>query len=72
MSLSGDLTAVVAAWRHPDDRITVKPWIFVPGEDLKARADRDGVPYEAWRDAGEIIVTPGPIIDPGAVETHLT
>ncbi|MDD9730447.1 terminase large subunit [Mameliella sp. AT18] len=72
MSLNGDLTAIVAAWRHEDDRITVKPWLYVPGEELKARADRDGVPYETWRDAGHIIATPGPIVDPGAIETQIT
>lgn len=71
LSISGDLSAVVAAWRHPDGRVTVKPAVFVPGEDLKARADRDGVPYEAWRDAGQITVTPGPIIDLGTVEDHV-
>ncbi|PZX46356.1 phage terminase, partial [Cereibacter changlensis] len=42
MALSGDLAAVVAAWKHPDGQITIKPTFFVPGDDLKARADRDG------------------------------
>ena len=68
MSLSGDLTAVVAAWRHDDGQITVRPWFFVPGDDLKARGDRDGVPYERWRDEKLITVIDGPIIDPQTVE----
>tara|TARA_R100000935_G_scaffold43359_1_gene65732 strand:- start:8292 stop:9908 length:1617 start_codon:yes stop_codon:yes gene_type:complete len=71
MSLSGDLTAVVAAWRHDDDQITVHPWLFVPGDDLKERSDRDGLPYEEWRDAGLIFVTPGPIIDAGLIEDQI-
>ncbi|THF93405.1 MAG: terminase large subunit, partial [Sulfitobacter sp. SK025] len=52
MSISGDLTAIVAAWRHDDDQISIHPWLFVPGDDLKGRADRDGLPYEQWRDEG--------------------
>lgn len=68
MSISGDLTAVVVAWRHDDGQITVKPWFFVPGDDLKERGDRDGVPYERWRDGGLITAVPGPIIAPAAVE----
>ena len=71
MSVNGDLTAVVAAWRHDDGRITVQPWFFVPGEDLKGRAERDGVPYEQWRDAGLINVIDGPVIEPTEVEAHI-
>ncbi len=71
MALSGDTAAVVAAWRHPDGQITVRPHFFVPGDDLKERSERDGVPYERWRDQGLVSTTPGPIIDPEAVEDHL-
>lgn len=71
MAKNGDTAAVVAAWLHDDGQITIKPWFFVPGEDLKERAERDGVPYERWRDEGLITATPGPIIDPDAVEDHL-
>lgn len=71
MALSGDTAAVVAAWRWPDGQITVKPWFFIPGDDLKARSDRDGVDYETWRDQGHVTATPGPIIDAEAVEDHL-
>ncbi|MFC5844419.1 terminase large subunit [Aminobacter ciceronei] len=71
MSVNGDLTAVVAAWRHDDGRITVQPWFFVPGDDLKGRAERDGVPYEQWRDDGLITVIDGPVIEPTEVEQHI-
>ncbi|RUY31701.1 terminase large subunit [Mesorhizobium sp. M7A.F.Ca.US.001.04.1.1] len=71
MSVNGDLTAVVAAWRNPDGTITVHPWFFVPGDDLKGRAERDGVPYEQWRDDGLITVIDGPVIEPEAVEAHI-
>lgn len=71
MSVNGDLTAVVAAWRRPDDTIAVHPWFFVPGDDLKGRAERDGVPYEQWRDDGLITVIDAPVIEPEAVEAHI-
>jgi len=71
MAINGDLSAIVAAWRHDDGRITIAPWFFVPGDDLMGRAQRDGVPYERWRDEGHVIVTEGPIIDPGTVEDHI-
>jgi phage terminase large subunit-like protein len=71
MSVNGDLTAVVAAWRRPDDTIAIHPWFFVPGDDLKGRAERDGVPYEQWRDDGLITVIDGPVIEPAEVESHI-
>lgn len=71
MSLSGDLTAVAVAFRHDDGQITLRSRVFVPGENLRAKGDRDGAPYERWRDDGLIEVCPGPIIDHGAVEDHI-
>lgn len=71
LSRSGDLTAVVAAWRHDDGRITVHPWFFVPGDDLKGRSERDGVPYEQWRDDGLVQVIEGPVIEPEVIEDHI-
>lgn len=71
LSRSGDLTAVVAAWRNPDGTITVHPWFFVPADDLKGRAERDGVPYEQWRDDGLITVIDGPVIEPEEVENQI-
>lgn len=71
MALSGDTAAVVAAWMHSDGQISIKPQFFVPGDALKERGDQDGAPYERWRDAGQLIATPGPIIDAETVEDYL-
>lgn len=71
MSVNGDLTAVVGAWRHSDGRIFIHPWFFVPGDELRERAIRDGVPYEQWRDGGLITAIDGPVIQPEAVEDHI-
>ena len=71
MSVNGDLTAIVAAWRHDDGRITIHPWFFVPGDDLEGRAQRDRVPYALWRDDGLVTVIDGPVIEPEAVEDQI-
>jgi phage terminase large subunit-like protein len=71
LSVSGDLTAVVAAWRHEDGRITVHPWFFVPGDDLADRGAKDNVPYVAWKDDQLINVIDGPIIEPDEIENHI-
>ncbi|MEO9335956.1 terminase TerL endonuclease subunit [Mesorhizobium sp. SB112] len=71
LSVNGDLTAVVAAWRHDDGRITVQPWFFLPGDDLEARSKKDGVPYARWKDKKHVIAIDGPIIEPESVEEHI-
>lgn len=71
LSVNGDLTAIVAAWRHEDGRITVHPWFFVPGDDLADRAAKDNVPYAAWKDDELINVIDGPIIEPDEIENHI-
>lgn len=71
LSRSGDVTAIVAAFQHPDGQITLRPTFFIPGEDLKARAERDGVPYERWAEDGLIKLCPGPIISEQMVEDEI-
>ncbi|MBO1024091.1 terminase large subunit [Ochrobactrum sp. SD129] len=71
MSVNGDLTAVVGAWKHTDGRVFMHPWFFIPGDDLKGRSAQDGVPYEQWKAEGHINVLDGPIIEPEAIEQHI-
>ncbi|MEX0408554.1 terminase TerL endonuclease subunit [Aquibium sp. LZ166] len=71
LAVNGDLAAVVAAWRHPDGRVAIHPWFWVPGDDLAGRAKRDGVPYVVWKDAGFLTAVDGPVIEPEMIETHL-
>ncbi|WP_127111723.1 terminase large subunit [Shimia sediminis] len=59
---SGDLAAVVAAWRFRDGQIAIKPWFFVAGEGLQERERLEGVPYQRWIDDGYITATEGPVI----------
>ena len=71
MSMTTDLTAVVAAFRDDDGGFLVVPTFFCPADNLRVRADRDGVPYPRWADDGFIIPTPGNVIDYRAVEAHI-
>ncbi len=67
LSRSGDLTAIVGAWRHEDGRITVHPWFFLPSEGLEDKAKVEQVPYTRWRDDGLLTVIDGPVIEPDVI-----
>ena len=69
MSTTTDLSVVLACIRPPDSEdFVVIPHCFVPADNLRVRADRDGVPYPEWARQGFITATPGNVIDPRAVE----
>ncbi|MCC6736514.1 MAG: terminase large subunit [Bauldia sp.] len=67
LSSNSDLTAIVAAWRDGDGYL-IRPWFFCPEDNLRLRADRDGVPYPRWAEEGFITPTPGNVVDFRAVE----
>ena len=73
MSTTTDLTAVVAAFRDPDDGdgFIVAPRFFCPGDNVRARAERDGVPYVTWAEDGFLTPTPGNVVDYRAVADHI-
>lgn len=68
LSSTGDLTAIVAAFPDEDGGYGVVPWFFCPADNLRAKADKDGVPYPTWAEAGHIIPTPGNVVDLRIVE----
>ncbi len=71
LGLTGDLSAVVAAFRDGEDGFTVAPQFFCPADNLRARADRDGVPYPTWAEQGFIVPTPGNVTDYRAIGAHI-
>lgn len=71
LSSTTDLTCVAAAWRDGEDGYMVHPWFFCPADNLRARAERDGVPYPQWADDGFITATPGNVVDFRAVEATI-
>jgi phage terminase large subunit-like protein len=71
LSSNNDLTAVVACWGDPENGYAVHPWFFCPADNLRRRAERDGVPYPTWAEEDHIIPTPGNVVDFRAVEDHI-
>lgn len=70
LSSTTDLTAVVACFRE-DEAYFVVPSFFVPADNLRARAERDGVPYPQWAADGFITATPGTVVDYQRVEAAI-
>lgn len=68
LSSNSDLTVIVVAWRDGDGGYIVFPFFFCPADNLRGRADRDGVPYPQWAADGFIEPTPGNVVDFHAVE----
>lgn len=71
LSSNSDLTAVVACWRDGPDGFQVHPWFFCPEDNLRHREDTAQVPYTAWADEGQIIPTPGNVVDFRVVEATI-
>ena len=59
LSFKRDLTALSLVFDHDDGDKAAFVWFFMPGEGVREREDRDGVPYGLWRDQGYIEATPG-------------
>lgn len=71
LSATNDLTCVVACFREGGDGFQVVPFFFCPEEQLRARSDRDRVPYVEWAEEGFITATPGTVVDLHAVEAQI-
>jgi len=71
LSRSGDLTAIVAAFRHDDGRISVQPWFFLPSEGLEEKARLDQVPYLRWSGDGLLDVIDGSVIEPDVIADRI-
>lgn len=70
LSSTKDLTAAVGTF--PDDEgFDVLASFFCPKETIKERSLRDRVPYEQWMRDGDLLVTPGNVVDYEAVRQQL-
>ena len=74
LSSTQDLTALALLFEPTDDDPVwrLQPHFWLPGDGLHDKADRDRVPYIAWRDAGFINALPGRAIDKLAVMHKLS
>lgn len=70
LSEVSDLTALVLV--APVDGVWhVKPTFWLPGVNLADKARHDRVPYDVWRNQGELVATPGKTVDYEYVAEHL-
>lgn len=61
-----DTTSIVLAFPQDDGRVLLKPFVFLPEDNasgLFKRQKRDKAPYRSWADNGQLILTPGNVID---------
>lgn len=73
LSTTTDLTALALVWQPPSPD---EPWcvawrFYMPEMTLRRRAERDRVPFPAWRDQHAIIATPGNEVDYARIESDL-
>lgn len=64
-----DIAAFVLVFppRKPDGAFLVKPFFWIPAENMVERARKDRVPYDAWVRQGLITATEGNVIDYGRI-----
>lgn len=64
-----DLTALVLQFEPTEDDPVWRQleWFWLPGDGLHDKADKDRVPYIAWRDAGHLEALPGRAVNKLAV-----
>ena len=70
LSVRKDLTAFVVVW--PDgDRAYVRSYAWTPADTLLERRDEALVPLRLWASGGDLLTTPGNVIDYGVVGRHM-
>jgi phage terminase large subunit-like protein len=74
LSSTQDLTALVVLLdpTEEDPKHRLLPFFWLPGDGLHTKADKDRVPYLAWRDAGHLKALPGRAINKKAVLHQLS
>lgn len=63
LSSTVDVTAAVIVWRISVDEIAVKPFFWLPTDNLEDRARRDRIPYALYVEQGWLSLTEGNTVD---------
>lgn len=71
LSASRDLTALVLVFDDGKGGWDVAPFFWLPAVGLTDKAEQDRVPYGVWRDAGQLLTTPGATIDPRFIAAEI-
>lgn len=73
LSSSTDVTAFVLVFppRREEEKYEILPFFWIPEDTLEQRVRRDHVPYDVWKDTGQVITTEGNVIHYGYIETFI-
>jgi phage terminase large subunit-like protein len=71
LSATQDLTSVVACAVDEDGVWHVRPWFFLPRDNIREKSRTDRVPYDLWEKQGFLITTPGRTVDEDFVAAHV-
>ncbi|AHM57252.1 putative terminase large subunit 2 [Peptoclostridium acidaminophilum DSM 3953] len=73
LSSSNDITAFVLVFPPipGDDKFYVMPHFWIPEENLRLRVRRDHVPYDVWKQQGQLHTTEGNVIHYGFIEKFI-
>jgi phage terminase large subunit-like protein len=63
LSTTTDVSALVLAFPRDEGGFYLVPHFWIPKENARQRAHRDGVPYQIWAQKGLIHLTDGDVVD---------
>lgn len=63
LSTTTDVSALVLAFPREEGGFYLKPHFWIPKENIRQRAHRDGVPYQIWAQKGLVTPTDGDVVD---------
>ncbi len=73
LSSTTDITAFVLVFppTEDDDRYIVKPYFWIPEDNVDLRVKRDHVPYDLWERQGSLMTTEGNVVHYGFIEKFI-
>ncbi|TCS72783.1 phage terminase [Muricomes intestini] len=73
LSSTTDITAFVLVFPPLDeeDKFSILPFFWIPGENVDLRVRRDHVPYDVWKKQGYLNTTEGNVVHYGYIEKFI-
>ena len=73
LSSTTDITAFVLVFppEDEDDKYTVLPYFWIPGDNIDLRVRRDHVQYDVWEKQGFLQTTEGNVVHYGFIESFI-
>lgn len=71
LSTKLDITALVLVARDDNGSFHVRPWFWLPADNLRDRPNQEFTKYRAWADRGLLTLTEGNVVDYASVRRRL-